>query len=320
MESLLQVKLAAKTVEADGVVSFELVSANADPLPTFEPGAHIDLHVPGGPVRQYSLVNPFREGGSYNIGVLREPASRGGSSWLVDEARAGDILQISAPRNHFQLDPSAIDSLLLAGGIGITPLYCMAQVLARDQLAFRLHYCGRSLSRMAFVDPLRRAGYSGQVHIHVDEGSPGQQFKARGTIGAPSSGRHLYVCGPTGFMDHVLSTARSLGWDEEHLHREYFAAAPLDHASDGAFEVQLGIGGRVIRVAADQSAAHALLDAGVDISISCEQGVCGTCLTGVLEGLPEHHDMYLTDTERARNDCFTPCCSRARSGRLVLKL
>jgi vanillate monooxygenase ferredoxin subunit len=158
------------------------------------------------------------------------------------------------------------------------------------------------------------------VHVHVDDGPPQQQLDARVAIGSPAAGKHLYVCGPTGFMDHVLGTARALGWDEAHLHREYFAAAPVDHSADGPFELELRKSGRTIRVAADQSAAQALLDAGVEVPLSCEQGVCGTCLTRVLEGAPDHRDLYLNDTERDRNDCFMPCCSRSCTPRLVLDL
>jgi vanillate O-demethylase ferredoxin subunit len=196
----------------------------------------------------------------------------------------------------------------------------MAQQLAREQRSFDLHYCGRSLQRMAFVGNLRDASYARNVHVHVDDGALPQQLDARAAIGSPAVGKHLYVCGPTGFMDHILGTARALGWHEAHLHREYFAAAPVDHSADGPFELELRKSGRIIRVAADQSAAQAMLDAGVPLSLSCEQGVCGTCMTRVLEGAPDHRDLYLNEAERGRNECFMPCCSRACSPRLVLDL
>jgi len=158
------------------------------------------------------------------------------------------------------------------------------------------------------------------VRVHVDDGPAAQQLDARAAIGAPANDKHLYVCGPTGFMDHVLETARSLGWTEERLHREYFSAAPIDHSADGPFELEIKGTGEVIRVAADQSAAAALLDAGFPLSLSCEQGVCGTCMTKVVAGKPDHRDLYLTDAEHDRNDCFTPCCSRSRTPRLVVDL
>lgn len=316
----MQVRVAAKTLVADGIAAFDLAPVAGGDLPAFEAGAHIDVHVPGGPVRQYSLYELPGEPRRYRIGVLRDPQSRGGSARLLDAVQEGDVLAVSAPRNHFTLQAEARHSVLFAGGIGITPILCMAQQLARDGRSFALHYCGRSLERMAFVRNLRDASYAPQVHVHVDEGDSRQQLDARAAIGSPAIGKHLYVCGPAGFMDHVLATARALGWDDAHLHREYFAAAAVDHSADGPFELELKKTGTVIRVAADQSAAQALLDAGVPLSLSCEQGVCGTCMTRVLEGAPDHRDMYLTDAERERNDAFMPCCSRARTPRLVLDL
>jgi vanillate O-demethylase ferredoxin subunit len=320
METLLQVRVTSKVLEADGVAAFAFGTVDGSELPGFEAGAHIDVHVPGGLVRQYSLFDLPGTHREYRIGVLRDPQSRGGSVSLVDQVNEGDVLTISAPRNHFHLDAQRGTSILLAGGIGITPILCMAQQLAREGRAFELHYCGRSVSRMAFLDRMREAALQPNVRVHVDDGPAEQRLDARAAIGAPAADKHLYVCGPTGFMDHVLDTARSLGWDEEHQHREYFAAAPIDHSADGPFEMELRRSGKVIRVAAEQTAAHALLDAGIEVLLSCEQGVCGTCITKVLAGVPDHHDLYLTDAEHARNDCFTPCCSRSKTPRLVLDL
>lgn len=322
-QTLLQVKVSAKTWLADDIVGFELVSLPGDTLPPFEAGAHIDVHLPGELIRQYSLYDLPGEQGAYRIGVLRDPQSRGGSAKLVDDVKVGDVLTISAPRNHFPVNNGAQEqSILFAGGIGITPILCMSKQLANQRRAFTLHYCGRTLSRMAFIEHLRSEQFAeaSQVHLHADDGAAAQQFDARSAIGAPSAERHLYVCGPTGYMDHILHTARELGWDEAHLHREYFSAAPIDTTGDHAFEIELQRTGEIIVVAADQSVAHALLDAGVSLSLSCEQGVCGTCMTKVLGGVPDHRDLYLTDEERERNDCFMPCCSRARNSRLVLDL
>ena len=320
MDDILQVKVAARRELAEGIAGFELAAADGAALPDFQAGAHIDVHLPGGPVRQYSLHDLPGEHRRYRIGVLRDPQSRGGSVRLLDEVRPGDVLAISAPRNHFALHAGPGRSLLFAGGIGITPILCMAQQLARDGRPFELHYCGRSLPRMAFLDSLRSAGFARQVQVHVDDGPVEQQLDAAAAIGAPAADRRLYVCGPTGFMDHILATARGLDWPDERLHREYFAAAPIDHSADGPFEIEIRGSGRVIPVTADQSAAQALLDANFALSLSCEQGVCGTCITRVAGGVPDHRDLYFTDAEHARNDCFTPCCSRARTPRLVLEL
>jgi vanillate O-demethylase ferredoxin subunit len=324
--TLLQVRVTAKVWLADGIAGFELSPLSDDGLPAFEAGAHIDLHVPGGPVRQYSLYDLPGELPRYRIGVLRDQNSRGGSVKLLEEVQTGDTLTISTPRNHFALNRSQNDqSILFAGGIGITPILCMAQQLASERRPFDLHYCGRTLAGMAFVDRLRRATFGDKsqvhVHVHVDDGTPDQQLDARAAIEAPSHDKHLYVCGPSGFMDYVLSTARELGWDEKHLHREYFAATPVESSDDDeSFEIEIHSSGEIIKVAAAQSAAHALLDAGFDVPLSCEQGVCGTCMTKVLTGVPDHRDLYLTDDERARNDSFMPCCSRAKTSRLTLDL
>jgi vanillate O-demethylase ferredoxin subunit len=322
-QALLQVRVSAKSWLADDIAGFELAPLADGELPPFEAGAHIDVHVPGDMVRQYSLHDLPGEQAVYRIGVLRDPQSRGGSVNLVDKVSVGDVLTISAPHNHFAVHSGENDvSILFAGGIGITPILCMTEQLARQGRAFALHYCGRTLSRMAFVDRLQSARFAGEssVHLHIDDGVSGQQLDARSAIGAPSAEKHLYVCGPTGFMDHILQTARELGWDEGHLHREYFSAGPIDTTGDQPFEIEIQRSGEVIVVAADQSAAHALLDAGVSVSLSCEQGVCGTCMTKVLGGVPDHRDLYLTDDERDRNDCFMPCCSRAKTSRLVLDL
>ncbi|WP_321819716.1 MULTISPECIES: PDR/VanB family oxidoreductase [unclassified Burkholderia] len=323
--ALLQVCVSAKTWLADGIVGYELAPLSDDSLPDFEAGAHIDVHLPGGLVRQYSLVDLPDERSRYRIGVLRDPQSRGGSTCLHDDVRAGDTLSISAPRNHFALHRGPERSLLFAGGIGITPILCMAQQLAREHRPFDLHYCGRSLSRMAFVERVQQLSSADDPHarvqVHVDDGPDGQHLDAHAAIGTPSADKHLYVCGPTGFMDHVLQTARALGWDDAHLHREYFAGPTLEPSDeDGPFEIEIHSSGEVIEVGAGQTAAHALLDAGFNLPLSCEQGVCGTCMTGVLAGEPDHRDLYLTDDEKARNDSFMPCCSRAKTARLVLDL
>lgn len=318
METLLQMRVAAKRLVAEDIAAYELAPVEGAELPSFEAGAHIDVHVPGGPVRQYSLYQLPDGSQRYRIGVLRDPQSRGGSVRLIDGVNEGDVLAVSAPRNHFTLHSGPDHAVLFAGGIGITPILCMAEQLAREGRSFELHYCGRTPARMAFLDRLRDAPFSDRVRLHADDGAPEQRLEARTAIGAPAHDRQLYVCGPTGFMDHVLATARELGWAESHLHREYFAAAPIDHSADGPFEIELRRSGRRIPVAADQSAAQALLDAGVPLSLSCEQGVCGTCMTRVLEGEPDHRDLYLTDEEK--KDSFMPCCSRARTPCLVLDL
>lgn len=320
MTRLRTVRIADCNDEALDIRGFLLEPADGEALPTYTAGAHIDVHLPGGLLRPYSLCNGPDDAGRYRIAVLRAPASRGGSVGMHSLA-AGEVLTIGEPRNHFPLAPGARHSVLLAGGIGITPILAMAEQLWAADESFSLHYCTRSAQRTAFAGRIRRSTYAARVAFHHDDGGGAPRFDAREAIGPHTAGCHLYVCGPTGFMDMVLATARGLGWPEAALHREYFAAAPTMSAGEaGAFEVQLATSGRVIRVAADQSVVAALSAAGVKVTVSCEQGVCGACVTTVLDGTPDHRDLYLTDDEHARGDRFTPCCSRSLSPRLVLDL
>jgi vanillate O-demethylase ferredoxin subunit len=270
-------------------------------------------------VRQYSLANDPRETHRYLIAVLLAAHSRGGSIGM-HALQEGTTVGISDPKNHFALAHDAEHSILVAGGIGITPILCMAERLAHTGASFELHYCTRSAERTAFARRIRESTFAYQTRLHHDDGPSDQTFSADQVIGRPREGVHLYVCGPSGFMERVLSTAREAGWPDSRLHREYFAGVAASSVDDGSFEVQLASTGEVIRVAHDQSVVTALAEAGVAVPVSCEQGVCGTCLTRVIDGTPEHRDMYLTPDEQARCDQFTPCCSRAKSARLVLDL
>jgi vanillate O-demethylase ferredoxin subunit len=315
----LQVKVLRKAQEAEGIASFELGRADGAALPPFSAGSHIDVQLPGGITRQYSLCNDAAESHRYRIAVLRDAASRGGSVAMHDAVKEGDTLTISEPRNHFPL-VHAQKTLLLAGGIGVTPLLCMAQRLAAIGSEFEMHYCTRSPQRTAFRDEIARSPFAARVKFHHDDGPPSQRFDAARVLAQPDAGTHLYVCGPTGFIDHVVNTAKAQGWAADHIHLEYFGAAPQDTSGDGSFDVKLASSGKLIRVEANQTVVQALQAAGVDVLTSCEQGVCGTCLTRVLEGECDHRDLYLTDEEKAANDQFLPCCSRAKSTMLVLDL
>ncbi len=316
----ISVRVSRRTVEAQDICSFELVSADGTPLPAFAAGSHIDVQVPGGPVRQYSLCNDPSESHRYVIAVLRDPVSRGGSSGMHERVREGDRLSISTPRNHFALAHDARSHLLLAGGIGVTPLLCMAERLAKIGAEFEMHYATRSPARTAFRPRIEASSFASRVTFHHDDGADAQKLDIAALLATPQAGRHLYVCGPKGFMDAVLGTARARAWPEAQLHYEFFGADVASKESDAGFEVMLASSGRVIRVAPDRSVVHALAEAGITVPTSCEQGVCGTCLTRVIEGQPEHRDLYLTPEEQAANDQFLPCCSRARSARLVLDL
>ncbi|WP_227816423.1 PDR/VanB family oxidoreductase [Nitrogeniibacter aestuarii] len=318
---LLTVRVAALHDETGDIRVFELEEASGAALPAFAAGAHIDVHVPGGLLRQYSLCNAPGETHRYQIGVLRDPDSRGGSVAMHEAVKRGDLLQISAPRNHFALADQSPHSLLLAGGIGVTPILSMAETLAAQGAGFSLHYCARSAERMAFRTRLAASAFADKVTMHLDDGDAAQKLDIAATLRAAPPETHLYVCGPAGFIEAVLAAAHAQGWDAHRVHREFFAA-PVDAAEGeaGAFDLQLARSGQTVRVGAGQSAVAALLAAGVEVPVSCEQGVCGTCLTRVLAGEPDHRDAYLTDEERAANDQFLPCCSRARTQTLVIDL
>jgi vanillate O-demethylase ferredoxin subunit len=324
----LTVRVARKTQETLDICSFELVAADGDALPAFTAGAHLDVHLPGGLMRQYSLCNAPGETQRYLIAVLRDAASRGGSLAMHDNVQEGQTLQISAPKNHFPLAPQASGdatagatrSLLLGGGIGVTPILAMAEQLSASGAAFDMHYCTRAAERTAFVERIAASPFAAHVHHHYDDGATAQKLDLALLLAQPQAGVHLYVCGPRGFMDAVLSTARAQGWPEGQLHYEFFSAEVVHLDSDASFEVKIASSGKIVTVPKDQSVTQALAAAGVEILTACEQGVCGTCLTNVLSGTPDHKDSYLTPDERAANDQFLPCCSRSKSAMLVLDL
>lgn len=315
---LIPVKVLRKKHEARDIASFELVAASGSALPRFSAGAHIDVHIPGGFVRQYSLSNSPDEGTHYRIAVLREQNSRGGSLAMHDAVHEQDTLLISEPRNHFPL-VKAGRTLLFAGGIGITPILAMAQILTAGDADFDLHYCCKSRTHVAFFEEMSLSAFAARVHFHFDDGDTAQRLDLAQALGLASPDCRIYACGPAGFIDFVVQGALMQGWSKEQLHVEYFAAQP--HASeDHAFDVQIASTRAIYRVSADETVVQSLARNGITISVSCEQGVCGTCITRVLQGECDHRDLYFTDVEKLANDQFTPCCSRAKSNLLVLDL
>ena len=271
-------------------------------------------------MRQYSLCNDPVERHCYQLGILRDAGSRGGSRTVHDELKQGDVIRISTPRNHFQLVP-AENYLLFAGGIGVTPILCMAERLAHIEADFTMHYCARSADRMAFTSRIAAPSLRAHVRCHLDDGPEELRLDLHGVLAAAGPVTHLYVCGPNGFMDWVIGTAKAQGWPSERIHFEYFAAAvPQPAEGDQPFEIQLSSSGAVVTVPPDKSVATVLLEHGVEVPLSCEAGICGTCVTRILSGSPDHRDSFLTDQEHAANDQFTPCCSRSLTPRLVLDL
>jgi vanillate O-demethylase ferredoxin subunit len=290
-------------------------------LPAFTPGAHIDLRVtlPSGETawRSYSLVNDPGEGANYEIGVLRT-RDGGGSAWIHDEVEVGDALEICAPPNQFPLATGARQHLLIAGGIGITPLLSMARVLARRGEHFRLLYLARSARHMAFAAAVDRLGETNVTKHFTQEDVRARPLDPAQLIGAFEPGRHIYVCGPRSLIQDTLAAARRFGYAEESLHFELFNAGP--RAGETAFEVELARSRVRFTVEPGRTILEEAHERGIFPSSDCTRGECGSCLTRVIEGEPLHRDFYLTDAEKAANDFMTICCSRSRSPRLVLDL
>jgi vanillate O-demethylase ferredoxin subunit len=317
-QGLLRMRVREIRDEAIDVKVFELVSADGFALPAFSPGSHADVHLPGGLVRQYSLCNGPHDTQVYRFAVKREPASRGGSDAMHERLRAGDVIQLGAPRNNFRLDEGAGHAVLVAGGIGITPLLSMALHLQAQGRSFDLQYFSRSAAHCAWRALLSRTEFLGKVTFH--DGLDPEQARAclREVLARRREGAQLYLCGPGPFMDTVEQVAAA-SWPSGSVHLEYFGAAPAAMSGQG-FTLRLARTGGEVVVADGEGIVQALARHGVHVETSCEQGVCGTCLTGVLEGVPDHRDVYLTDEEKAAGDQMCVCVSRASGERLVLDL
>lgn len=312
----MQLLVRSITLEAEDILSFELVHPDRAPLPPFTAGSHVDVTVMTGSLRQYSLCNDPREAHRYRIAVLREPNGRGGSSFMHDQVRVGERLEVSSPRNNFPLHEAARRHLLIAGGVGVTPLLAMAHQLNRQRADYEMHYCARSAERAAFVAEL--TDLRQEVRFHYDGGDPRRGLDIAGLLRDPAPGTHVYCCGPTGFMQAVSNA--SAHWPAQTIHFEYFtppapAAAPGPETS-GEFEVELASNHAVYAIPPGQSILSVLRAAGLTLDSSCEAGVCGTCRTRYLRGEPDHRDFVLSDEER--RDWMMLCVSRARRGERIL--
>lgn len=316
--NLIDVVIARVWEETQAVRALELRAVDGGELPAFEAGAHVDVHLPNEIIRQYSIWSDPNDRTRYCIAVLKLPDSRGGSV-AVHALQAGARIKIAPPRNTFALVEAAPASILIAGGIGVTPMVAMASRLATLRRPFTMHYCARRKDDAAFVPQLQAVAQKGTLSLHFsDESYPGR-FHARAVLAAAPAGAHIYVCGPARLIESVLAAGRELGWSEERLHSELFKAAPVD-ADAQAFDLHLIRSGRVVHVSAQQTALDVLIAHGVGIPSSCAQGICGTCVIRVLDGVPDHRDRYLTPAEHDSGAVFTPCCSRARTPVLVLDL
>ncbi|HZP79811.1 MAG TPA: PDR/VanB family oxidoreductase [Pseudolabrys sp.] len=329
----LQVFVRAVTRQGEDINAYEVVDPAGKLLPAFEAGSHIDVDVPGeaGLVRQYSLCGDPEDRSRYLFAVQREPGGRGGSKAIHERVHVNSTLTISEPRNNFALRPSARRHLLLAGGIGITPMMAMLRHLQRTGAEYTLHYCTRSPSRTAFLDILQPFIAEGRVSIHWDNGNPADGLDVKATLSAYGEGTHLYYCGPPGFMGAVA--AASAHWPSGTTHREFFTpsandpAIPSQSPAEPAaaqtelgskFQVRLARSGQTLDIPEDKTILQVLRENDVSVETSCELGVCGTCRTRVLEGQPDHRDFVLEAQEQQSE--MTVCCSRSKTPLIVLDL
>ncbi|TBU96407.1 PDR/VanB family oxidoreductase [Phytopseudomonas dryadis] len=302
--------------EAPGIISVELRPQGDAAFPSFAPGAHIDLHLGNGLVRSYSLLNSPADSGRYVVGILRDRNSRGGSAYVHQNLRVGMPVPISPPRNLFQLDESAGHTVLVAGGIGITPIHCMLNRLRELGKSVELLYCARTRKEAAFVEELAASG--AKVHLYFDD-EQGGPIDLRAFLAERPASAHFYCCGPTPMIDAFENHCESLG--HANVHVERFAAAPqAPSAPQGSYEVQLARSGQNIEVPSGKSLLDALLESGIEVDCSCREGVCGACETRVLEGEPDHRDGVLTKAEKAANKTMMVCVSGCKGSRLVLDL
>ncbi len=304
---------------ADGIRSFEFVPLEGSELPRFTAGSHVDVHLPGGVIRQYSLCNDPAEKDRYVVAVLRDETGRGGSLAMHDAVTEGAEMVISRPRNRFALAEDATYHLFLAGGIGITPIMSMITQARSQGQDFHLYYCTRSPRRTAFLDELAPLIENGQVTVHHDNGDPSRGLDLRQVLQRCDAGEHVYYCGPTRFMDAIEAAAAH--WPAAAVHSERFSAPPTmpdEAVATGPFDIKLASTGETFTVQPGETIVEVLRNHGVDVDTSCEEGYCGTCMTRYLEGEPLHSDTVLDEEDR--EEYVMVCCARAKAGCLVLDL
>ena len=311
-EPTQSLRLIAIRYAAQDTSLYEFAAADGRPLAAYEPGSHIDLHLPGGLMRQYSLARPYRADQGYLVGVKLDPKTRGGSRWLHDSARVGATFEVGGPRNNFPLKEDAPHSVLIAGGIGVTPIWCMAQRQEEIGAAFELHYAVRTREDAAFLTELERM--APRLRLHVDAEAEAL-LDVTAIVAAAPEGAHLYCCGPVPMLEAFEAAAS--GRPAEQVHVEYFSAPQLKPL-EGGFIVVLAKSGREFEVAPGSTILETLRKAGLNVPASCEQGVCGTCETRVLEGTPDHRDLLLTPAEKASGKTMMICCSGSLTERIVL--
>lgn len=315
----LTVTLKSITYEAEGIASFEFVAKNNSLLPVFSGGAHINIHLKNGLIRQYSLCGSPLDRSRYVVAVQREENGRGGSKCLHDNSRVGDTFTVSAPKNFFPLAQQASHHILIGGGIGITPLMAMIEELVATQQSFELHYCVRNNEKIAFKERLAALVKGGHASVHVDHGVPTKGLNLKKLLELRKPDCHVYFCGPSGFMNAAKESSKH--WPADTVHFEHFSSSSTGanvFSENTAFKIKLKRSKLELDVKANETIVEVLQRNDVYIETSCEEGYCGTCLTRYLSGVPDHRDTVLSEADRKQ--FLMVCCSRSRSDELVLDL
>jgi len=317
----LEVVVQSVNEVATGINSYEFISnVKGLPLLSYTPGAHIDVRVSADVIRQYSLCKPPNNDNTYTIAVKREVEGRGGSLMMHETVKAGQVVQISKPRNNFPLNVEAQEYVLIAGGIGITPILNMAYELHRLGKKFSLNIAARSKNTLAFASELESLPLAKNIHLFLECDVSSRRFDATKVVGRWAEGKEIYMCGPSGFMSSIVTAARSNKWPDTSIHSETFVSRNLGQLENHAFEVEIASSGKIFQVGADDHLIDVLNKNHCAIPCSCTQGICGSCITPVVSGDIEHRDAVLSDTERAAGDKMCVCVGRAKSGRIVLDI
>lgn len=311
---MLQLRVKRTVWEAPNILSYELTPTDGKELPPFTAGAHIELTLGKELVRSYSLLNSSSERHRYVIAVQKDRESRGGSKWIHQNLRAGEIVPVNNPRNNFALEETAEKSVFIAGGIGITPMLSMIDRLNALERDWQLVFCSRTRASAPFIELLEK---DPRVRLHFDREPGVEMLDIAGLVKEVPANAHLYCCGPIPMLDAFEEATKEL--PRERVHVEYFTAKEPP-ATEGGFTIVLAKSGREIPVLAGKTILDTLKDAGLSTAHSCLEGVCGTCETKVLEGIPDHRDRILTETQRAAGRTMMICCSGSKSDRLILDL
>ena len=324
MSALRKFKVRVDSIkqEATDIRSYRLINPQGGELPEFAAGAHIDVHLENGLIRQYSISGPAWERHSYVIGVLLEHPGTGGSQFVHKNVKEGDYLEISEPKQMFKLNPNAQRHLLIAGGIGIVPILSMVYTLERSKADYTVHYCTKSPEATAFKDDIEQLVKHGNLVFHFDGGNPADGLDLNETLKDYTDGTHLYYCGPLGMMNAAAKASEH--WPSGTVHYELFSPEGLEPSKseltgeEQSFDVRIASTGMTYSVPSDKSIVEVLRENGLEIDTSCEDGFCGTCMTRYLDGEPEHRDQVLDEEDH--EEFVLICCARSRTPELLLDL